>query len=156
MMSRGLEHLVSNASPTNAARSALIFAAATVADADALIERIAAARNPATREGVEMSVSPTVLDVARAVAKLDELVTPGRRRTVATYANDRDDAIARVARNLAYQFAKHNGWGGRRNVTTRDVRAALIAHGASTLTVEQHARAIASRIRSDFTDGKTS
>lgn len=85
-------------------------------------------------------ISPTVLDVSRAIAYLDE--NPEVRNTKL------------VIENLAYQFAKHNGWGGRRNVTTRDVRAALIAHGASTLTVEKFARVIASRIRSDFSDGR--
>lgn len=63
------------------------------------------------------------------------------------------NAMARVASNLAYQFSRHNGWGGRTKVTTADVRAALIAHGASTITVDQFARQIASRIRNDFTDG---
>lgn len=93
-----------------------------------------------------MNISPTVLDVSRAIAKLDESNPVG-------FDIDNDD-VRLVAKNLAYQFAKHNGWGGRRNVTMRDVRAALIAHGASTLTVEQFARTIASRIRSDFTDGR--
>jgi hypothetical protein len=90
-----------------------------------------------------MTISPTTLDVARAVATLDEFADSAGF-----------DLRHRVASNLAYQFAKHNGWGGRRNITTRDVRAVLIAHGATAFTVEQHARAIASLIRSDFSDGR--
>jgi hypothetical protein len=92
-----------------------------------------------------MSVSPTITDVSRAVAYLDENASGG---------NATAGAVRLVAKNLAYQFSKHNGWGGRKNVTTRDVRAAMISHGASTFTVEQFARTIASRIRSDFSDGR--
>lgn len=89
--------------------------------------------------------SPTVADVSRAIAYLDE-----------NACGDADivhGAVRRVSRNLAWQFARHNGWGGRRNVSTRDVRAALIAHGASTLTVERYARRIAAAIRADYSDG---
>lgn len=61
-----------------------------------------------------------------------------------------------VARYLAREFAKHNGWGGFTKVTTKEVRAVLIAYGASTFTIEQHARAIAVLIRSDFSEGRES
>jgi hypothetical protein len=91
--------------------------------------------------------SPTVADVSRAIAFLDE--------NACSDADIVHAAMRRVSRNLAYQFAQHNGWGGRRNVSTRDIRAALIAHGASSLTVQQYARRIASAIRSDFSDGRT-
>lgn len=90
-------------------------------------------------------VAPTITDVSRAVAYLDE--------NACSDADIVARGVMRVASNLAYQFAKHNGWGGRRNVSTRDVRAAMIAHGASTFTVERYARRIASRIRSDYSDG---
>jgi hypothetical protein len=93
-----------------------------------------------------MTVAPTTLDVARAIDALDVNAFP---------ETGAFELRQRVASNLAYQFHKHNGWGGRKNVTTRDVRAALIAHGASTFTVEQHARAIAAMIRADFSDGRT-
>jgi len=82
----------------------------------------------------------TVRDVSRAVAVLNE-------------HPDDVDAVARVSSNLAFQFARHHAWGGRKNVTARDVRYALISHGADTLTVERNARRIASRIRADFSDG---
>jgi membrane protein involved in colicin uptake len=88
----------------------------------------------------------TVKDVSRAIAQLDVVATSDTAEV--------NDAVASVASNLAYQFARHNGWGGRKNVTQRDVRAALISHGASTITVEQYARRIASTIRADFTDGR--
>jgi hypothetical protein len=91
------------------------------------------------------------LDVARAVATLDEHASLVGAHSLG------NDALARVASNLAYQFARHNGLlGSNTRVTTRDVRAALIAHGASTFTVEQHARAIAAMIRADFSDGRLS
>lgn len=94
------------------------------------------------------NVRPTVKDVSRAVAHLNETYRPLVPTSVAT-----DDAIARVASNFAYQFARHNGWGGRKNVTTRDVRAALIVHGADPLVADKTARRIAGTIRADFTDG---
>lgn len=97
----------------------------------------------------ERTVSETVLDVSHAIAYLDE--------NAADSADSQKLYMRlRVARNLAYQFARHNGWGGRIKVTTRDVRAALIAHGASPFTVQQHARAIAGMIRADFNDGRQS
>jgi hypothetical protein len=92
-----------------------------------------------------MTVSPTVKDVSRAVDNLDLVV--------ANDPDDIDDAVARVASNLAYQFHRYNGWGGRKNVTTRDVRVALISHGADPLLIDRYARRIASAIRADFSDG---
>jgi hypothetical protein len=88
--------------------------------------------------------SPTVADVSRAVAFLDE--------NACSDADIVHAATRRVARNLAYQFARH-GWAVCRGVNTRDVRAVLIAHGASALTVEQFARRISAAIRADFSDG---
>ena len=88
--------------------------------------------------------SPTVADVSRAIAFLDE-----------NACGDADivhAGVRRVARNLAYQFARH-GWAVCRGVNARDVRAALIAHGANPFTVEHYARRIASAIRADFSDG---
>jgi hypothetical protein len=93
-----------------------------------------------------MNVQPTVKDVSRAVANLSDSFAMGD-------PYKREDGIARVASNLAFQFARVNPWGGRKNITTRDVRAALISHGADAITIDKYARTIASRIRSDFTDG---
>jgi hypothetical protein len=84
----------------------------------------------------------TVKDVSRAVANLDT-----------ARESDATDAANRVASNLAYQFARHNPLGGRKNVTTRDVRAALMSHGAHPITVDRYARKIANTIRNDFSDG---
>lgn len=88
--------------------------------------------------------SPTVADVSRAVAEIDAIA-----------CHDADvvhAACRRVARNLSFQFSRH-GWGACRGVSKADVRAALIAHGASQFTVEQFAARIARTIRADFSDG---
>jgi len=87
------------------------------------------------------NIQPTVLDVSRAVAELD--LDPTNR-----------DLWARVASNLAFHWSrKVYPNGGRKNVTTRDVRYAIASHGASTFTLEQSARGIAALIRADFSDG---
>lgn len=93
------------------------------------------------------TVRPTVKDVSRAVATLSDSFAMGN-------PYQRDETVALVASNLAFQFSRYNGWGGRKNVTTRDVKAALIAHGADAIAVDRFARTIASRIRSDFSDGR--
>lgn len=61
-------------------------------------------------------------------------------------------AVARPLAQQFAQFAQHNGWGGFTKVTTKEVRAVLISYGASTFTVQQHARAIAAMIRADFSE----
>lgn len=81
-------------------------------------------------------VSPTVLDAARAVARLDE--NPDDR-----------EAAELVAANLGHQFARL-GWGAARAVTGRDVRGALVALGASTFTVERWNQRVGTMIRKGY------
>jgi hypothetical protein len=61
-----------------------------------------------------------------------------------------------VAANLAWQFARHLYRGvvkSRRRIGRRDVAVALASHGATALTIELHAHAIAAIIRADYSDG---
>lgn len=81
-------------------------------------------------------VSNTVLDTARAIARLDA-------------SPDDESLFALVAGNLGYQFGR-TGWGASSTVTTQHVRGALFAHGASTFTVEQHAQRLARAIRTNY------
>lgn len=81
-------------------------------------------------------IPPTVLDAARAVAKLDE--------------NPDDTAAAElVAANLGHQFARL-GWGAARAINGRDVRGALVALGASTVTVERWNQRLGTMIRKNY------
>lgn len=85
-------------------------------------------------------IRPTILDVSRAVAELDH---------VALSPSESKEATRRVAKNLGYMFARLS-WGAQSKVTTADVRAGMISHGASSMTCERHARTIARMIRADF------
>lgn len=85
-----------------------------------------------------------VKELASAVALLDENVSTTAWRRM-------------VARGLARQWALH-AYGdtikSRARVTRHDVAVVLAAFGATPLTIDQHARAIATMIRADFTDGR--
>lgn len=95
-------------------------------------------------------IPPTILDVSRAVAQLGATVDDHGRRHP-------QEARQLVASNLAFQFARYLPLGGRKTVTARDVRFALMAHGADRgPTLDADARAIAALIRADFSDGRMS
>lgn len=92
------------------------------------------------------TIQPTVLDVSRAIAVLSATDHGAVLETA--------DARRRVASNLAFQFSRHYGAGGRKNVTARDVRFVLMANGMMPgPLVDKDAKAIAAFIRADFSDG---
>lgn len=93
-------------------------------------------------------IQPTVLDVSRAVAELDEY--SGHDKTSLTVLR------RRVANGLAWNWDRHDYMGrgyNRTKVTKRDVAAAMSAHGATVFTLNIHAGIIAGMIRADFTNG---
>jgi hypothetical protein len=86
-------------------------------------------------------VSPTITDISRAVADLDEnALTPD--------VEQREQMRRRVASNLAYRYRRFGMSPQKR--TKRDIALALVVHGASPVTVDQHANAIARYVRSDW------
>lgn len=103
---------------------------------------------------MSVTVPPTVLDVARAVVRLDEHADVPAKGCVHFdgMAWTRDDLRRRVAKQISYHLTRHYGGfiPSRRKVTTRDVSAAMAVSGASPFTVDQHARAIAAMVRADF------
>jgi hypothetical protein len=103
--------------------------------------------DPAGFPRAEVTMTNVRATLTIAVDKLDRHADQGELLAVR-------DLRLRVARPLARQFAQHNGWGGFTKVTTKEVRAVLIAYGASTFTIKQHARAIAAMIRADFSEGR--
>jgi len=78
-----------------------------------------------------MTVSPTVLDVSRAIDRLNQ------------YGGEYSQ-VHLVASNLAFQFSQQ---GMRERVTARDVRYAMAAHGANCITISMFAKGIATMIR---------
>lgn len=101
-----------------------------------------------------MSITSIAPDIARDIARLD--------RHAALGANDKTieepagwtllDLRKAVAASLAYALGKYShGYG--LHVTAREVRFMMIAGGASYFTIQQHSRAIASLIRSDYLEG---
>ena len=80
-----------------------------------------------------MTVSPTVLDVSRAIDELNQ------------YGGEYSQ-VHLVASNLAFQFARQ---GMREQVTARDVRYALVAHGANCITISMFAKRIAAMVHFD-------
>lgn len=86
-------------------------------------------------------VSPTITDISRAVADLDEhALTPDDAQ--------REQMRRRIASNLAHRFRRAGMSPQKR--TKREIALALYVHGASPLTVDMHANAIARYVRSDF------
>lgn len=81
---------------------------------------------------------PTQLDVTRAILDLDEHATGHPDKSI-------DDMRQRVARNLGYAFER-----GSIGASSTNVIVAMVAHGATPFTCEQHASAIAQMMR----DGK--
>lgn len=86
-------------------------------------------------------VSPTILDISRAVADLDD-------NALAPDLAQIEQMRRRIASNLAHRFRRFGMSPQKR--TKGDVALALIVHGASPLTVDQHANAIARYVRSDW------
>jgi hypothetical protein len=86
-------------------------------------------------------VSPTITDISRAVADLDDnALTPD--------AAALEQMRRRIASNLAHRFRRAGMSPQKR--TKGDVAMALIVHGASPLTVDQHANMIARYVRADW------
>lgn len=86
-------------------------------------------------------VSPTVTDISRAVADLDEhALSPDPAQI--------EQMRRRVASNLAHRFRRFGMSPQRRS--KGDVVLALIVHGASPVTVDQHANVIARYVRADW------
>jgi hypothetical protein len=100
------------------------------------------------------TVQPTVLDVSRAVARLDANASMGKAHSVDNWTLF--DMQRSVASGLAFQWSRH-AYGdtirSRARVTRHDVAVAMASHGATPFTIGLHARAIASLIRGDFSDG---
>jgi hypothetical protein len=86
------------------------------------------------------TVRPTVKDVSRAVAALNEF-----------QEGSQPDAgsILRVAENLAFVIGRSVKI---HKVTRRDVQLMLAAHGASDYVIQRHANGIAANIRSNYAD----
>lgn len=101
-------------------------------------------------------VAPTVKDVARAVAELNdahsESVWHSSRGLPLPDAERLPTAIKRVANNLAYHRGRYDAWGASK-WTKRDTVAALIASGGDRETIGAHARAIGKIIRHDGSNG---
>lgn len=86
-------------------------------------------------------VSPTVTDISRAVADLDEhALSPDPAQI--------EQMRRRVASNLAWRFR----WFGMspQKRTKGDIALALVVHGASPVTVDRHANMIARYVRADW------
>jgi hypothetical protein len=100
------------------------------------------------------TVQPTVLDVSRAVARLNANASMGKddkRQDWTLFDMQRS-----VASGLAFQWAMHaygDSIRSRAYVTRHDVAVAMASHGATPFTIGLHARAIAWLIRGDFSDG---
>lgn len=84
-------------------------------------------------------VAPTVLDVSRAVAKLND---PAEHRHLTI-----DEIRHGVASSIVFQMERAGM--SRRFFNLTDVQTALVTHGASAATVSQHDAAIAELIRSE-------
>lgn len=104
------------------------------------------------------TVQPTVLDVSRAIARLNANNNVGQRGQDAI-TNDsftRFDMQRSVASTIAFQWSRHaygDSIRSRARVTRHDVAVAMASHGATAMTIHLHARAIASLIRSDAANG---
>lgn len=88
-------------------------------------------------------VSPTVTDISRAVADLDE-------NALSPDAQQIEQMRRRVASNLAHRFRRFGMSPQRR--TKSDVALALVVHGASPVTVDRHANMIARYVRADWSN----
>jgi hypothetical protein len=81
----------------------------------------------------------TVKDVSRAVAELND---------VENYDTSTSwEKVRQVAGELGWQFSRHITFGDAAKVTVRDVRFALMAHGASKRAVALHTVNIARLVR---------
>lgn len=91
-------------------------------------------------------IRPTVLDIGRAVALLNEHATADPKRYVETdgITYSIDELRIKVATNLAYVTGKQVRLG---RVTGREVSLMLSAWGASDDTIRLHSRQIAQLMR---------
>lgn len=105
------------------------------------------------------TIPPTVLDVARAVATLNEISdrityhTARANRAEAKAAEaEVDDAVIRVASCIAFRRSLTNIQLPRAKYTTAHATAALSAMGADRDMIDRYARRIATMVRSDFSN----
>lgn len=93
-------------------------------------------------------VDNVVKDLSRSIERLDVHASadPGDIIDVGGVNWTGEDLRASVANSLAFITRRTVRLG---KVTKRDVSLMMSAHGASTFTVEQHARAIAVMVRAD-------
>lgn len=93
-------------------------------------------------------VDNIVKDASRTIARLDEFAAaqPGDVLTIDGTNWTGEDLRISVAEQLA-EVIRHTV--RIHKVTRRDAALMMAAHGASQFTIEQHARAIAAKIRSD-------
>ncbi len=100
-----------------------------------------------------MFVPSAVRDLSQTIALLDTHATADRIVTADGREWTRAELRNAVAIGLAQQFEWHLQPYIRKAVTKQMVSIAMAAHGAQSSTIEQHARAIAAYIRSDYTHG---
>ncbi len=111
-----------------------------------------------------MSVRPTIMDIARAVERLDENADwADDSKTVKVIDGQQwtgSELVDAVANGIRFNVAGYYGRGsnaasaGLKKVSKGDVVAMLIVLGASTFTVEQHAARITRSIRSNYLAGE--
>ena len=94
-------------------------------------------------------VAPTTKDVSRSIARLDENASAVEGDIVTIDGENWTglDLRMSVANCLGFTI-RHTVIQSR--LTKRDVSLMLAAHGASSFTIDKHARAIASLMRSDL------
>lgn len=101
-------------------------------------------------------VRPTVKDVARAVARLDEHADTPEQGAVKIDGIDwtREELRRSVADSMSFMIGQYVRLG---QVSKRDAAILLAANGANPFTIEQHARAIAAMLRGNrYRDGNMS
>lgn len=92
-------------------------------------------------------VRPTVLDIPRSVARLDEnadFPERGSKMIDGVLWESRDQLRRSVADNISFVIGATVRL---RKITRRDTAIMLASAGASPFTIEQHARAIAGYLR---------
>lgn len=96
------------------------------------------------------TISPTVLDVSRAVANLCEYadMPANSSRMVDGIELTREGMRQRVASNLAHHYRRVGLSPQKR--TIREIVASLAVHGADPFAIDQHATAIARYVRADY------
>ena len=102
------------------------------------------------------NVRPTLTDIMRAVARLDEHADCPETGSVVIDCNawNRYQLQSAVADSISFTIGGNVRLG---KITKRDAAIMLALAGASPFTIEQHARTIAAMLRTNrYRDGKTS